>query len=280
MKFQPIQTDNAIERVTFVCEFATPLEDRWLRGLYDMHGQFAEKLPKKAMNHGYSILVGTGPMQPQPVPGIASVTFEEYGRRGELLQAFHALPQAILYINQQYTRWVEISGMARTLLKAALQAVHGAQVQAFGLEYYDRFTAPASIAPPDVNGLLRKTSQYLVPRVFEIPGPWHSHHGSLRDDDSSPCPHSKNDNINIDLVREQTPADLYAVNLLLRHRRILAAPVSVGDASDLFDKFMDEMHGADKIVMQDLLTPEIAEAIGLGGSDATERPESGVVTTN
>jgi hypothetical protein len=121
-----------------------------------------------------------------------------------------------------------------------------------------------------VTELLNTSSQFLVPRVFKIPGLWHSHHGSLREDGSTPCQHSKNANINVDFVYEPAPVNQFAVNMMLRHRRILPSPVQAGQALGLLNEFMDEMHNVDKIVLRDLLTDTAARDIGLTG-DAMHR---------
>lgn len=269
MKFRPHALTNAIVRVSFVCEFAMPLGEQSLLKLHAIHGRFAEELPKVSINRGFTIMLGTGIVQQQPIlDGVASVTFEEYGRAGTLIKAFHALPTMMLFINQKYKRWKDVWPEAQGVLAAALDAVPEAQVQAFGLEYVDRFTAPTSEGSLDVTGLLKTSSQYLVPRVFQIPGPWHSHHGSLRDDDSSPCPHSKNANINVDLVREPGPVEQFAVNMMLRHRRVLPKPLPARQALDFLSIFMEEMHEADRTVMLDLLTDEAAHEISLGGKNA------------
>ena len=238
MKFRPHALTNAIVRVSFVCEFAMPLGEQSLLKLHAMHDRFAEKLPKVSINRGFTITVGTGIVQQQPIlDSVASVTFEEYGRSGTLTKAFHAFPTMMLFINHKYDRWKDIWPEARNVLAAALNAVPEAQVQAFGLEYVDRFTAPTSEGSLDVTGLLNSSSQYLVPRVFKIPGPWHSHHGSLRDDDPSPCPHSKNANINVDLVREPGSVEQFAVNMILRHRRVSCRPQRSPPVSATWERY-------------------------------------------
>jgi len=268
VKFKPHRPENAIVRVSFVCEFADPLEDQGLLKLYGLHSQFAEKFPKPSINHGHNIRIGGGIAQPQVVPGIVSVAFEEYGRSGELAQGFHALPAMLSYINQRYTRWEEVWSQAQPILVAALSAVPDVRIQAFGLEYVDRFTAPTAEGPLDVTGLLNQNSEFLVPRVFQIPGLWHSHHGSLQDDGSLPCLHSKNDNINVDLVRESGAVEQFAVNMMLRHRRILPQSIPAGESLDLLNNFMDEVHNADKMVILDLLTDAAAREISLGETHA------------
>jgi uncharacterized protein (TIGR04255 family) len=268
VKFQPHNPENAIVRVSFVCEFGTPLDDQNMQKLYGLHGRFSEELPKASINHGLNLRIGPGLAQPQVVPGITNIAFEEYARTGDLSRAFLALPTMISFVNQRYTRWEEVWPQAHSALVAALETVSDAQVQAFGLEYIDRFTAPAGEGLPDVTGLLKPSSQFLVPRVFQIPGLWHSHHGSLRDDGVSPCAHSNNANINVDLLREPGPVDQFVVNMMLRHRRILPEVRLAREALGLLDDFMDDMHKADKMVMLDLLTTAAAREIGIGGEDA------------
>lgn len=268
MKFKPHRPENAIVRVSFVCEFAIPLEDVELQSLYSLHSRFAEALPKASINHGLNLRMGAGNPQPQVVPGITSIAFEEYARTGELTQAFQAHPAMLLFVNQRYTRWEDVWQQAQNFLIAALESIPAAPIQAFGLEYVDRFSAPASGGPPDITGLLNRNSQFLVPRVFAIPGLWHSHHGSLRDDGTSPCPHSNNANINVDLVREPGAIDQFVVNMVLRHRRVLPQSIPATEALGMLNDFMDGMHQADKMVMLDLLTDTAANEISLGGTNA------------
>lgn len=274
MNFKPHREQNAIARVAFVCEFSQPIGDEALRAVYGLHAHLAMQLPKASLNRGFTLHFGQGiPTSAIPTPEIGSVAFEEFSRSGDLLHAFQAHPNVFVFINQDYTRWADVWTKARGILLAALGTVPGSLIKAFGLEYADRFTAPATGHVIDVTQLLSRESQYLAPRVFASPGVWHSHYGSLSNDDSEPRSHGKNDNINIELVKEQTPLDQYAVNMVLRHRRILDDPIDTRDASGLLDEFMVEMHLTDKIVMRDLLTAEAARRIGLDMDDADNKPD-------
>jgi uncharacterized protein (TIGR04255 family) len=266
VNFRPHQDANAIVLVSFVCEFAHPLGEERLRAFANAHNQFKDEFPGLNTAQGVSVQLGTGGA-PVSVPGLAAVAFQDFGRDGGLRRAFQAQQQAIAFVHNQYTHWSEIWPQVRQTFAAGLAIVPHAQVQAFGLEYVDRFTSSLATRQPDVTGLFKRGSQYLVPRVFDVSGVWHSHHGSLEEGINHPHPHSKNDNINVALVREQ-PSGEFAVNMVLRHRRILAQTVLASAAISYLDSFMDDMHSADKMIVRGLLTEEAARAIQLETDDA------------
>lgn len=263
MEFKPHQPTNAIARVSFVCEFAQLLDDGMLRQFYQRHGELAIDLPKASLTEQPVFTIVPGSVQPVALKQVASLSWEAYARDGTMERALQLYPGFAVFVHQKYTRWDEVWSSARGMLMAVLTAFPTTSVAAFGLEYVDQFTAPTGNQPPDVSGTLNRTSQYLVPRVFEIPGPWHSHHGSLRSDDSTPVPHGKNANINLDLIRDHTTVDQYILRIVLRHRRILVQPVQAAGSGFLLDEFMREMHEADKKVLRDLVTDAAAIRIGL-----------------
>ena len=115
--------------------------------------------------------------------------------------------------------------------------------------------------------VFKRETQFLVPRIFDVPGIWHSHHGSLQEDIRTPHLHSKNDNVNVDLVREQMPLPQFAINIVLRHRCVLSQAVASAVSASHLDVFMDEMHKANKAVIGDMLTTEAAVEINLESSD-------------
>ena len=266
MQFTPHQSSNAIVRVAFVCEFAQALGDEDLRQLHRDRADFGSGFPKATLHELPAISLFPGMAQPAVVQQVASVSFEAYARDGSVEQAFYIQPGLAMFVHHRYTRWDEVWAPARTLLTGTLQRFAAASVAAFGLEYLDQFSAPADTGLPDVSGVLNRDSQYLVPRIFAIPGLWHSHHGSLIDDHPTPSPHSKNANINLDLVREHAPIDRFVLRILLRHRRVLAQPATAAPAISDLDEYMSDMHEADKKVLRDVLTDDAAKRIGLDES--------------
>ena len=261
MKFLPHQTHNAIVRVSFVCEFAQPFGEG-LRAFEAAHPKFREDFPKLNLGQGFNIQLGAGGA-PVHVPALAAVEYQDYDRDGQLKRSFQAQQVVLVFVHNRYTRWADIWSEARRILAAGLEIIPHAQLQAFGLEYVDRFTAPVAEGRPDVTRLFRRETQYLVPRIFDFPGIWHSHHGSLQEDIPDPQRHSKNDNINVDLIREQLPSPQFAINMVLRHRRVLAQAVMASASVSHLDVFMDEMHKTDKMMLGDMLTAEAAHEINL-----------------
>ena len=147
MKFRPHQTDNAIVRVSFVCEFAQPLGDERLRAFEEAHPQFREDFPKLNLGQGFNIQIVAGGA-PVPVPGLAMVEYQDYDRAGQLKRSFQAQQVLLLFVHNRYTRWAEIWPQAKSMLLAGLEVIPHAQIKAFGLEYVDRFTAPVGEGSP------------------------------------------------------------------------------------------------------------------------------------
>jgi len=243
------------------------LGEEGLRAFVNAHEQFRNDFPRIGTAQGINIQIRSGG-EPVPVPGLAVVFYQEFNRDGQLNRSLQAQQQSIIFAHSRYTSWSEICPQARQTIETALTIVPNVQLQSFGLEYVDRFTSSDSYSQGDIHALFRRGTHYLVPKVFDVRGVWHSHHGSLEEGIDQPHPHSKNDNINIDLIRDQTPEGKLAINMVLRHRRILAQPVLASAAMSHFDYFMDEMHNANVVVMRDLLTKEALRAINLKTADA------------
>lgn len=266
MRFHPHQATNAIALAAFACEFAPPLGETVLQRIGGLYDRFKNQLPQKLERPALAFRIAPGATLPQAQQTVGAIAFSEFDRDGSLLRQFNATPAVITYNELKYSKWVNVWGTAQALLEAALEAAGDAPVQAFGLEYQDRFRAEGGQDEPiDVSSVLSQESTYLPRHVFELRDVWHAFHGFVRQMDQ-PYAFSWNDNVNVGLVRRpDLPSPNLAVEITLQHRHVLKEPKAAKEARAFMERAFAEMHDHDKDVMENLLTPQMAERIKLRG---------------
>jgi hypothetical protein len=177
----------------------------------------------------------------------------------------------VVYRTWSYVSWSWQIERMKTLMRPALQAVHGTVSFATQrLEYLDRFRFEGDITEMDVRSVMRQGSSFITPHVFARTDLWHSHTGAFL----PPTNGTKHlVQVHIDALDEPAVvapgvAQTRFINIMtaLEDRFPVDNPDEVDHSvDDIFDRFVSQ-HSESKEFIASVITDGMAERIYLRGN--------------
>lgn len=263
----PFGGNNAIQNVVFVVEWAKPLDDPELNAVRGVHTDpkntdFRKALPnlgdQKAMMISIDDRVGSS-VAKNVTDGVNFVR-PSASHVGGVAKALNISRQNCLAVISEYSRWSSVWTEVNNWFSLVLPHIlPGRPVTTFGLQYTDLFQWKADPTLLEVKEVLSEKSKFLSPNIFEVRNLWHSHHGYL-DRRESPTPHVLLENINVSMLEN---GGQRSIQVITSHRATLTAPLWGNSVSEGLMQFMPDLHERNKVIMKDLLMPDVQAMIKL-----------------
>jgi uncharacterized protein (TIGR04255 family) len=275
-KILPFTKDHAIKEMSFALEFSDELGETLIRELFERHSEFESELPRnqkiQSVKFSFNAKFGTG-----DASGATTAMPSEYGglvfdklmSDGRKALSLNVNQQFISVTVGEYLRWQPTFEKAVNLLKLASSGELGKQnVSVIGLQYLDEFKFDGDPAEFKTEHLFATDTINLPRKCFDQPAPWHCHQGWLTKN-SDGLSAQFIDNVNVDLGI--TNGNSLSILVSMTHREFLRAPTTFADliftaGSSSMVPVYEYMHKRNKAYLNDLLTPVIAERIGLSAS--------------
>lgn len=275
--WQPIRPEHAIEVMAAVVTLREPLPSLVQRrafkatediafslGLRSRHVLADQAVPFPGLNPGIAL-----PAPPNAATGYLFNAMAEEDPNADTGRPPHAVEQievrqtAITYRTWNYVSWKWNSDRVRHLFAQFIAASQDiSQIGNIRLEYLDRFFYDGDISTIEYDSLLRPSSRYISPHVYDQPSAWHSHAGLVvpgRDDVQRVMQVHLD---TADAVFGDRTLRSVGVMTSLEDRVGLDAPVL--DA-DMVTSTLNEMHEKLKHALSEVISGDLVERIHLQG---------------
>lgn len=271
---------NAVYQATFVIVLSPMPPPAVVREILSLHGndKVKERYPRKQETQGVGVRLGIDEQQNAVTelgvgePTMKGFIFDSLEPDGQLTRAIRLDPMppdsvTLSVIRSDYERWdqtwEEVHSIFNLMLPTLLSKTRIVGLQ---LQFRDRFLwhgQPDEFRP---EMLLRRDSDFLVPNVFKINGPWHSYHGYF-EQHGTPFPH---DLLNVSEVQATTkdtsqPDSDYGFlfDMRLTHRITPSGNDQTLSNLGMIEALMEEMHDRNKWVLSRIINDEMCNLIKL-----------------
>jgi uncharacterized protein (TIGR04255 family) len=264
MGFQPYKDGHAIAEVVFGLVFDRVLSPMELGAFFAAHSKFQEKLPGKSQIASVPILFGGAPVAVQG----SGVSFDRFGRAGNIEQRLRLEANAAFVNSLQYSRWAEVSSEAYSLLDEALNSARQAAIGLTGvvLQYVDVFEWQGDLEDYDLKTLLNENRSYFPGSIFERGHLWHLHQGWYRNDDL-PTGGRLLERISTDGILNEFGRPIVRLDSNLSFEfdaaRTFVAMADNPSSGVSISRVFDFLHDENKEIMGNCLTDTIRKKIGL-----------------
>lgn len=274
--FRPLHESHAIEQVEISVHFANVLSEEVLRAGAASMVQFKAELGGQQDITGVNFSVGPGGVAPMALPSFQGQARFFTDNAGVLVKELRLEAQAIVFRSQRYTRWNALWAEAGRYLEALLTCAGDAQIASLNLRYTDKFLWQSSARSCRSDLLLRRDSPYVAPRVFDADDLWHCHSGRFeRLTDTV----QRLEVVDLDCIdegpdhsgMEPKRAVLITTSVSDRFNRpgYYAVDFPARQALTGVHEVFDNLHSQVKSVFSQIITDEIALAIGMNDADAS-----------
>lgn len=265
MPWKPITPHHAIERVRVNLQFKTPLSDKMVVNL----SRLVEGLPQdhrvgdreKSIQQGLQIIAG--PQGHQITNSQSSgFVFRRRADQGAVIEALVIAPDRFSYEVVQYTRWTHFLDRFWTISEAALKRLaDDADIQAFSLEYLDKFNFAGSLEDAIPSTLLAADLLGALPRTMRsTSGMWHVHRGWFEEFGGAKFLVNQNFDAQDGRLGQDATKVLRSVYVATA---VSDVSVAEGKSAEAFRDELVQMHNLSAQVVRDALCEEVKKEIGL-----------------
>lgn len=259
----PFGGNHAIQSAVFALEWAEPLTPDLVKKLREVLKPLRADFPgPEQTQQKLTVNLGSGAHQVHTDEGSGFILT----RPGVSV----ASPSRSLIIEEKrciiqiadYTRWKDAKADVDRYLDLVFPEIAKSRpINVIGLQYVDAFRWKGSPSSMPVVDILKKSSKYLSPNVFELKELWHSHHGYF-ETCHEPREAKQLDNVNVNKIEDEGVASL---QILTSHRAQFPLPIwaNEGDARHVVNVTYERMHDRNKAILADLLTDEVQHMIKL-----------------
>nr|NWG26606.1 TIGR04255 family protein [Pseudorhodoplanes sp.] len=265
MPFQPLNSEHAIQAVTFTVALDGPVHTSAINLLRNRADLISE-LPAVQTPDVFELSPGAIPV-PRRIGGVQFSHLRPDGSPAWALRLFGA---ELVVECTRYTRWDRVWETAERYLQAGLQDVANASskskrnVAVIALNYVDAFTADNQEYRLDD---LIKPSALIAGKAFEAGAVWHSHIGWFEKRESGASAAWLNQ-LNLDARRSDPnpPGTSPKLRIEITHNQEYRfnPAISINEAEAKLSSCMKEMHAQNKLILSMMLVDEMAKRIGLG----------------
>jgi uncharacterized protein (TIGR04255 family) len=258
MDFEPINEDHAVQSAVFSLVLDGPVSQIAIQGLGRRRDLISE-LPAVQNPEGFELsgVPGAGGV---PAPRrMLGVQLAHLRPDGTPAWALRMMGQEIAVECTRYTRWNRIWETARRYLKGALGEIppgeRARKIAILGHTVVDQFIANRD--EYDLSDLLKK-NRFLADNAFRAGPTWHNHVGWFESVENSQAWLNQ---LNIDALRDNSGQLLVQITHNQEMRFVSSFELSAVDS--FLDDTMNRLHVQNKIVLDELLTPNMAKKIGI-----------------
>ncbi|RXH15149.1 hypothetical protein [Bradyrhizobium guangzhouense] len=251
MDFRPINSDHAVQSAAFNVMFDGPLDPAMvqsLRGRKDL----LEDLPAVHNPEVFELIPGVGTRAQRA----AGIQLSHLRPDGTAAWSLRIVGNELAVECGRYTRWDRVWESAQKYLAAGIEVARASERKAavVALNVADAFIANQE--EYDLKTLLRAGPR-LAEGIFSSGPTWHNYVGWFRYPAINPKSHWLNQ-LNVDAARG---ADDIRVSVVHNQELRQDAPLSL-PLTSLADWYR-ELHKNNKLVLTEILQPEMADKIGL-----------------
>jgi uncharacterized protein (TIGR04255 family) len=279
--WEPVKEGHSIEVAAGSVNFSEPLNELlWKRTL-----RLAEQVSRPAglvdrtTFNAFQLTFGGGNLSAGPNIGhgpVGNVVFRRLSIvenptgaiTHTVAEEFAVGRVTLTYRTMVYTRWSAFRERLRTLLRPVLEmSVQGAAIANIRLEYRDVFIFSGIPNDPATGDLLRKDSKFIAPHIFARSDLWHSHTGMF-----IPEPTVQKRLVQINIDANDVPSVDSSVRRAITILTAVQDNLDQTDSGELENEFnmgdivadrFESLHAHSKIIFGQLVTPAVAERIGL-----------------
>ncbi|MHA6288089.1 hypothetical protein [Maricaulis sp. CAU 1757] len=262
-KFQPINSDHAIESVSWVLEYDAEFSSEAIAQLQNQHELWRNRLPAVRRPKGFAVSVEDETVRAVTLPG---VEFAYLMPDGQPIWALRFVGRELVIECRRYSRWAKVRDQALELLRAAcsidIESPKLNTPKKLSLKVLDAFLNFDS--DYDLKELF-VPNKYLSEHLFSVGPDWHLYTGWFdRISDERVL-----QNINIDAV-SRSGANGPADSVKFLHSLTAFPDATKGGAQcDEFIEWVtglvEALHVENKAMMEVFLQQEIQTAIALQG---------------
>ncbi len=265
--FDPAHDAHAIEQVVFVLQIERPIDEKPFNEVRDAVAQIAFDLPGRSEIQGVGIMLGAmGIGAPIPSP-ITGNVFSRTSPAGLVESELRIDRTSVTFRTTLYTRWDGVWAQARKYFDFLIpRYVAQARITGISLNFVDRFIWSGATSECRPSLLLRPSSKYLTPQVYEASDLWHSHTGAFLRADSQT---KRLLNVNVDYVdgpppaKQRTVAITTVLNDMFNQPDYEATEFTQRGAVQFFESHMQDMHIFGKQVFGNIINDEMKKRIAL-----------------
>lgn len=265
--FEPANGSHALLETVFFAQFSPEVD---VQQLGEQLEDVAEFLPVKIPIQGFKIIVGTSGPEANAV--IASGwEFSRVAPDGSVEWVFRVTPEGLSVHCLAYTRWDEVWARASEILFKVLGKVPSdVGLTGIGMKVIDRFRFVGhNLETYDLLRLAKRPNQLIADRAFSAGHRWHCHTGwfdMVASGEGPLAPLEVLNQLNIDAGPQMEPAG-EKLFVMIDHNQVArnqAGPLVLGEGSDVWvSELMRQLHEANKKVLADIVTDEMARRINL-----------------
>ena len=249
-----------------------------IRELLALHSKVKEHYPRRQETKGIGVRVDIGE-QTNAVTELGVVddamrglAFDSLKPDGQLLRAIRLDPlppsgAVLSVLRADYQGWEqtwnEVWNIFHLMLPILLVRTRVVGLQ---LQFHDRFLWNGDAHDFSPGTLLRAGSGFLVPNVFRVQGPWHSHHGFFEQHDG-PVPHHLLNVAEVQMTtRDPSNTEQHfdlMFDVIMTHRILGTNAHEEFNDLDCIDACMRQMHDRDKWLLAHIISDDMCDQIGL-----------------
>ncbi|MGK5017031.1 TIGR04255 family protein [Janthinobacterium sp. HLS12-2] len=266
----PYAGNHAVQNAIFVVEWAEPLKTDAMIAINKLATKY-KNLGLSHVQHQQMLEVNfehmqTAAQEPRQTSRVSNqalsgIVFARPASVGEISRSVTISRKNCMIAIPDYTRWADVFKDVESYLKIALEEVGSTRpLTTIGLQYNDVFNWKDAPSELDLRAVFSEKA-FIPPNAFEQTGLWHLHHGYL-ENHSDPVPHSRVENINVDML---DTAGERIIQIVGSHRASLREPLwqsHLKNKSVMLEVFTS-LHKANKIMLGKLLTSQVCEKIRL-----------------
>lgn len=279
MSFKPINDDHAVQSVALSVHFDRHLDQSVMQYVQSQHQRWQADLPAVQMPQMFGFEIGPAGAAPKQTVG-HGVEFSYLRPDGTPAWQLRFEGSAVIVECTRYTRWERVWQSAKKYLLNAIDVIIESQdqsdvkVSAASLQYTDRFSG--SSFGNDFKSIFCE-NRYLSTSVFEFGDVWHTHLGWFdRTNQLGPILNNLNIDAKNDVALEGSPIIVDILHLQqLRYDQKATLPEFRASTDLIFDRLMQELHLQNKVIICELLDPQMKQKIGIApemASEATKAP--------
>jgi len=256
-KIKPINKEHAVQEVSFSLQLSENLTESSIARLIEL-----KEVLKNEFSFGGDLKLQINPDQfignkPANIPEntIVGIILRNVQENGKVDWAVQAMQNIIAVSCSDYKGWKKTWPKARTYLETlAGQVIDTNPIKVINLQYTNLFISPSS-SSVDLSQLLNFRSHYLSENIKKTNSLWHMFQGWLEEDAILKCKCLNN----LNLATTFKDQDFITSITLLRQAQL-------GEESfdlERLDGVMNQLHVNLKKILENILTLDMARAIGL-----------------
>ena len=269
-RFEPLHDAHAIEQVLIVLQMAGPVGAEVFANVRKVSEQFKAELPGGGEIQKLTVAFGQDPsFMGQPTQSeVHGFVMSKTAPNGVVETELRLEQSSITFRTTVYTRWNTVWALAQRYLDAFAEVYAiNSSIAAISLNFTDKFVWVGDIDSCSPKLLLKPTSKYVAPHVFELDDLWHSHTGAFLRVNANI---KRLLNVNVDYLHEEPmsgPRRLVGISTSLTDMLnqpgydLLQVPASA--MRQFLNDRMNDLHQFSKVAFSEVISADMSRRVAL-----------------